>query len=67
MRDYITPPEAAKLLDVTKATLYRWIEAGQMKAHRIGGRWRIPPQEVERILGREITPVTEEKEKEKDQ
>jgi excisionase family DNA binding protein len=42
--------EAAALLDVTTRTVQRWIEAGTLKAFKIGGRWRVPAGEIARLL-----------------
>jgi len=42
--------EAAALLDVTTRTVQRWIEAGTLAAFKIGGRWRIPANEIGRLL-----------------
>ena len=37
-RDYVTVAEAAKELDVSPSTVWRWIEARQLPAHRVGTR-----------------------------
>lgn len=37
-RAYYTVPEAAKALDVSASTVWRWIEAGQLPAYRVGKR-----------------------------
>lgn len=50
MTDFYTPQEAAEILQVDRTTLYRWIYAGDLNAQRIGGRWRIEPDEVDRVL-----------------
>ena len=41
--------EAAKLLGIGYATLYRWIKDGKIIPLRIGGRTFIPKTEVERL------------------
>jgi excisionase family DNA binding protein len=35
---YVTVAEAARLLQVHPATIRRWIDAGQLPAHRVGQR-----------------------------
>lgn len=37
-RDYYTIPEAARILDVSVATVSRWIAAGRLEAYRVGPR-----------------------------
>lgn len=40
--------EAAAIFGVRRLTVIRWIEAGQLKAAKIGGQWRITAAEIER-------------------
>ena len=42
--------EVAKRLGVTTKTVRRWIEAGIIRAHRVGKEYRIPETEVIRVL-----------------
>ena len=42
------PKEAAKLLNIGYATLFRWIKAGKLIPLRIGDRTLIPQSEIER-------------------
>ena len=44
-------PEAAEELGVGYHTLYAAIRRGRVKAHkpRVGARWRIPADELERL------------------
>ena len=50
----LLPAEAARLLRVTRATVYRLIERGDLRAVRIGdgpsARLRVPRDELERLL-----------------
>ena len=39
--------EIAKHLGVSKETIYRWLEAKKIPAHRIGKLWRFKPTEVD--------------------
>jgi excisionase family DNA binding protein len=42
-RDYFTPAEAARELDVSVSTIWRWIESSKLRAYRVGARSiRIP-------------------------
>jgi excisionase family DNA binding protein len=36
--EYVTIPEAAKLLQVHPSSIRRWIDAGDLPAHRVGRR-----------------------------
>jgi len=50
-RDYYTVPEAASLLHVSPATIWRWIDAGELQALRVGRRKiRIAREELERVV-----------------
>ena len=46
--------EAAGILEIGYATLYRWIKDGKLIPLRIGGRTLIPKSEIER-LQKELT------------
>lgn len=45
----VSVKEAAEMFSVTKRTVFRWIESGQIKAIKIGGTVRIPDEEIERL------------------
>ena len=47
--------EAARLLKIGYATLYRWIKDGKLVPLRIGGRTLIPKSEVERLKNEKAT------------
>ena len=47
------PTEAAKMLGIGYATLYRWIKAGKLTPIRIAGRTLIPQSEIERLKNEE--------------
>jgi len=44
-----SPPEAAQLLGIGYATVFRWIKSGKIIPIRIGGRTLIPQSEIERL------------------
>lgn len=44
-----TLAEVEELTTVTRRTLYNWIETSYLEAVKVGGRWKVPPAEIERI------------------
>ena len=48
---YITQ-ELTDLLRVNIMTIYRYIKAGKLKAHKIGKEFRIPLEEFDKFLSR---------------
>jgi excisionase family DNA binding protein len=46
----LTPAEVAVELRVSAPTIYRRIQAGELKAVRIGGQLRIDREDLERFL-----------------
>ncbi len=47
----LTIDEAAKLLSVSKMTLYRWDQNGILKKVEIGGKCRYRKSDIERLAG----------------
>ena len=46
-----TPEQVAKYLGVCKATMWRWIRGGRVKATKLGPRfYRISAEEVKRLV-----------------
>ncbi|OGL82931.1 hypothetical protein A3B32_00950 [Candidatus Uhrbacteria bacterium RIFCSPLOWO2_01_FULL_53_9] len=54
--DFYLVSELAEKLRVSEMTIYRYIEAGKLKAHRLGKGYRIPNGEFERFLENTETP-----------
>ncbi len=54
MQDIYTPDEIADKLKVTRLTVYRWIEKGELKAFKAGKMWRITREDLEAFLGRTV-------------
>lgn len=46
----LTPLEAAAILRVKETTIRIWLRAGRLRGKRIGGSWRIPVSEIERVV-----------------
>lgn len=44
------PREVSELLDLPIQSVYIWIKSGAIRANKIGGRYFIPPNEMQRLL-----------------
>lgn len=53
---YITIPELAKLLGVSRIAIYNRVKKGQIPATKIGRTYVIRDKTVADILGRKVTP-----------
>lgn len=49
-KDFYKAEELAETLDVNIMTIYRYIKAGKLEAHKIGKEFRISRQAFERFL-----------------
>jgi excisionase family DNA binding protein len=52
--EYITIPQLAKILGLSRIAVYRKVKAGQIKATRIGRNFAIPHKYVAQILGKTL-------------
>jgi len=51
-REFYTAKELAEKLRVNIMTIYRYIKAGKVKAHKIGKEFRITKQEFNKFLNK---------------
>lgn len=51
----LTIPDIARLFQVSTKTVRRWIDAGELRAHRLGRQWRISTSEVEQFLNARLS------------
>jgi len=49
-KEFYRAEDLADKLEVNIMTIYRYIKAGRLKAHKIGKEFRIPKDEFERFL-----------------
>lgn len=49
-KEFYTAEELAGKLRVNIMTIYRYIKAGKLKAHKLGKEFRIPKAEFDRFL-----------------
>ena len=55
IKKYITIPELAKLLGVSRIAIYNRVKKGQIPAERIGRIYIITDSTIKDILGKEVT------------
>ena len=58
---YVSIPELAKILGITRIAVYKKVKNGQIKAIKIGRNYAIPKRYISNILGK----VLKEKDKRK--
>jgi len=51
MDEILTVSEVADFLKVSRTTVWRWCNQGNLPAFKIGRNWRIRRSAVERIIG----------------
>jgi len=51
--DLLTPEEVAKILKVSKRTVYRWIDSGELKVARIGRKtYRVFESDIKKFVNK---------------
>lgn len=48
--EYLTPIEIAKQLKITERTVYRWLDAGDLRGVKLGRVWRVRRNDLEKFL-----------------
>ena len=56
-KDFYTAHELAEKLSLNVMTIYRYIKAGRLNAHKIGKEFRIAKDEFERFLKNTSTKI----------
>lgn len=51
MKDNYTVQEAGQVLRISDKTVYRWIQSGKIKGRKVGQKWLISRQEINRVMG----------------
>lgn len=57
-KEYFTIPELAKILGVSRITIYNKVRNGEIEAIRIGRIYAIPKKFLSEILGNTLSPKT---------
>jgi excisionase family DNA binding protein len=47
---WLTIADVAELLQVSERTVRRWLDAGDLAAHKLGRQWRISDKDLEQYL-----------------
>lgn len=55
MEKYITIPELAKLIGISRVALFKKVKKGEIKAIRIGHAYAIPKRYIDEILGKALS------------
>ena len=50
MNNLLTPIEVAKILKVSRISVYRWIKSGELKAIKAGGIVRIREEDLKKFM-----------------
>ncbi|MBD3414808.1 MAG: helix-turn-helix domain-containing protein [Candidatus Aminicenantes bacterium] len=53
--EYITIPQLAKILGISRVAVYKKVKKGEIEAIRIGRNYAIPKKTVAHILGKNLT------------
>jgi excisionase family DNA binding protein len=53
--NYITIPQLARVLNISRSTVFKWVNLGKIKATKVGGTWIIDDPELANILKGKIT------------
>jgi excisionase family DNA binding protein len=56
--EYITIPQLAKMLGVSRITIYNKVKKGEIEAIRIGKIYAIPKKYIAEILGEKLSTET---------
>lgn len=52
---YITIPQLAKMMGVSRVTVYRRVKSGEIKATKVGHDYIVDDKEIQRLLSQDIT------------
>ena len=52
--EYLTIPQLAKILGISRIAVYRKVKKGQIKAVKIGRTFAIPQKQIAAILGKSL-------------
>ncbi len=50
MERLLTPEEVAERLRLSVITVKKWLREGKLKGVKVGKLWRVPEEEVEKVI-----------------
>ncbi|MBI5699878.1 helix-turn-helix domain-containing protein [Candidatus Saganbacteria bacterium] len=53
-QDYITIPQLAKILGISRIAVYKKVKKGEIKSIKIGRNFAIPKEDMPEILGKSL-------------
>jgi excisionase family DNA binding protein len=56
--EYLTLPQLAEILGMSRIAVYKKVRKGQIKAVKIGRNYAVPMKYVEEILGKDLNEET---------
>lgn len=60
-KEYISIPELAKILGISRIAVYKKVKNGQIKAEKIGRNYAIPQKYLMALLGKELKKEDKQK------
>lgn len=57
-KEYITIPQLAKILGISRIAVFKKVKRGEIQAIRIGRNYAIPKEYVDEILGKSLDEKT---------
>lgn len=54
-KEYVTIPELAKILGISRIAVYNRVKQGKIPATRIGRNFGVPASVIEELMGRTLT------------
>ena len=60
MERMLTLKEVAQILKVHRLTVYRWVEAGKLRAYKLGRIYRVAEKDLEVFLASSSTKMLKE-------
>jgi len=58
--EYLTIPQLAEILGISRIAVYKKVKKGQIKAIRIGKNYAIPKKHISDILGKSVSEKSKE-------
>jgi excisionase family DNA binding protein len=54
--EYLTIPQLARWLGISRVTVYKKVRRGKIKAERIGRIYAIPMNQASKLIGKKLSP-----------